>query len=126
MKKHFEKKKPLQDQKDRKSKPGGYKVDPDCCFNWKVARYITLLICKNYCCCCGVQANPNKNIVISVDHIKPKSKYPELATDIRNMQVLCEDCNQGKCNWDMTDWRTEEQNLKAIHYHHFRHRINFS
>lgn len=37
-------------------------------------------------------------IVLHVDHIKPKSKYPELALDKSNLQVLCEDCNKGKSN----------------------------
>jgi len=31
-----------------------------------------------------------------VDHIKPKSKYPDLAYDKTNLQVLCEECNIGK------------------------------
>ena len=43
---------------------------------------------------------------IHVDHIKPRSKYPELELDINNLQVLCEDCNIGKSNIDETDWRT--------------------
>lgn len=42
---------------------------------------------------------------IHVDHIKPKSKYPELALNFLNLQVLCQDCNMGKSNLDETDWR---------------------
>ncbi len=34
--------------------------------------------------------------IIQVDHIKPKSLYPELALDFRNMQVLCIHCNKDK------------------------------
>lgn len=34
--------------------------------------------------------------IIQVDHIKPKSLYPELILDFRNMQVLCYDCNHEK------------------------------
>ena len=44
---------------------------------------------------------------MNVDHIKPRKKYPELALDKSNLQVLCEECNHGKGNWDETDWRPE-------------------
>lgn len=82
-------------------------------FSWNAARYISFLIYGPRCACCG---NDDK---VTVDHIKPKSAYPDLATDIRNLQVLCESCNQGKDNWDLTDWRTEDQKLKAIHVMNF-------
>jgi len=42
---------------------------------------------------------------ICVDHIKPRSKFPELELDYDNMQVLCNDCNMGKSNTDYTDFR---------------------
>jgi 5-methylcytosine-specific restriction endonuclease McrA len=31
-----------------------------------------------------------------IDHIKPLSKYPALATELRNLQLLCGDCNGRK------------------------------
>jgi len=46
-----------------------------------------------------------------IDHIKPRSKYPELTFVFENLQVLCEDCNVGKSNLDETDWRPD---LEAI------------
>lgn len=56
------------------------------------------------CECCG--ASPQKHGVrLNVDHIKPRRFFPELALDETNTQVLCEDCNHGKGNWDQTDWR---------------------
>jgi hypothetical protein len=55
------------------------------------------------CECCG--ASPRDGIVINVDHIKPRRKYPELALEKSNLQVLCDVCNHGKGNWDETDWR---------------------
>lgn len=43
--------------------------------------------------------------VLHVDHIKPKSRYPELAYVFENMQVLCKDCNQRKSNKNCNDYR---------------------
>ena len=44
-------------------------------------------ICAN----CGRKAG--RGVFLHIDHIKPKSKFPELFYDINNLQVLCEDCN---------------------------------
>ena len=55
------------------------------------------------CECCG--RGRNDGIILHVDHIKPRKKYPELALDPKNLQVLCNECNHGKGNWDETDWR---------------------
>ncbi|MBO1271601.1 HNH endonuclease [Shewanella sp. 4t3-1-2LB] len=35
-------------------------------------------------------------IALEVDHILPRSRYPELALDINNLQILCYECNRGK------------------------------
>ncbi len=40
--------------------------------------------------------------------MKPRSKYPELALDPENLQVLCRACNMGKRAWDETDFRPKE------------------
>jgi 5-methylcytosine-specific restriction endonuclease McrA len=56
-------------------------------------------ICR-LCSHTGSADNP-----LQIDHIKPKSKFPELALDPNNMQVLCKDCNYGKNTRDETDWR---------------------
>jgi hypothetical protein len=40
-----------------------------------------------------------------VDHIYPRSLYPDSALDPANLQVLCEDCNLGKRDRYATDWR---------------------
>ena len=39
------------------------------------------------------------------DHIKPRSKYPELALVLDNIQILDRDCNFGKGAHDETNWR---------------------
>lgn len=69
---------------------------------WKILRYQAFEKYGNRCQCCG--ATPADGVKMHVDHIKPKSTHPELALDLNNLQILCEDCNVGKINqWD-TDW----------------------
>jgi len=53
------------------------------------------------CECCGmIDAEP-----FHVDHIYPRSTYPDLALDPDNLQVLCDDCNIGKGTDYTTNWR---------------------
>jgi len=75
-----------------------YQSDP-----WRDVRYRALVLHGAQCQCCG--RTPRHGVVLHVDHIKPRSKYPELELDISNLQVLCEDCNLGKLARDETDWR---------------------
>ena len=42
---------------------------------------------------------------IEVDHIKPRARYPELALDPNNLQVLCKPCNREKGDRYATDYR---------------------
>lgn len=70
--------------------------------SWKKLRYKALARSAGRCECCGATGDKAQ---LHVDHIKPRSKYPELALDITNLQVLCADCNIGKMNQDETDWR---------------------
>jgi len=70
---------------------------------WLSVRYRALVMWGGHCQCCGARAAPDNPL--HVDHIKPRSKFPELALDIDNLQVLCEDCNIGKGTGDKTDWR---------------------
>lgn len=42
---------------------------------------------------------------LHIDHIKPRSKYPELELYLDNLQVLCRKCNFAKSNRDETDYR---------------------
>jgi 5-methylcytosine-specific restriction endonuclease McrA len=66
---------------------------------WLELRYEAILLHGRKCQCCG-SLGP-----LHIDHIKPRSKFPKLALDINNLQVLCRDCNLGKGTWDQTDWR---------------------
>jgi 5-methylcytosine-specific restriction endonuclease McrA len=69
---------------------------------WRELRYQVLVKNGKQCQCCG-----NTKGYLHVDHIKPRSIYPSMELDINNLQVLCEDCNIGKSNRDMTDWRQQ-------------------
>lgn len=70
---------------------------------WGAVRYEALKKSNGCCSCCG--RSPSKHgVVLHVDHIKPKSLYPELAFDVDNLQVLCGECNIGKSNRDEIRW----------------------
>jgi 5-methylcytosine-specific restriction endonuclease McrA len=73
-------------------------------YAWRKLRMEALKKYGSRCQCCG--ATPADGAVMNVDHIKPRKKWPSLALDLNNLQVLCHDCNHGKGNWDKTDWRS--------------------
>lgn len=70
---------------------------------WREVRYQALVLHGAKCQCCG--RSRKDGVVIHVDHIKPRSKFPALALTLTNLQVMCDDCNIGKSNKDDTDWR---------------------
>jgi 5-methylcytosine-specific restriction endonuclease McrA len=70
---------------------------------WRKLRYQVLKHYESTCMCCG--ASREIGAEIHVDHIYPRSLYPERALDFDNMQVLCRDCNLAKSNTDITDFR---------------------
>jgi len=70
---------------------------------WVALRYRALERYGNLCFACG--RGPKSGVIIHVDHIKPRSLHPNLAFDIENLQILCEDCNKGKSNKFQKDWR---------------------
>lgn len=74
---------------------------------WREARYQALAANDGKCELCGHGKHDGK--ILHVDHIKPRSKFPELELRIMNLQVLCEDCNLGKSNKDYSDWREGAQ-----------------
>lgn len=69
---------------------------------WLSLRYKVIERYGRECMSCGSSEN------IQVDHIKPRSKYPDLELDFDNMQILCSDCNMGKSNKSEKDWRKDE------------------
>ncbi len=70
---------------------------------WKQLRQQAFVKYGNRCACCG--RTEKDGIVLHVDHIKPRSLYPELEQDINNLQILCSDCNIGKSNLSEMKWR---------------------
>lgn len=67
---------------------------------WKELRYRVIRTYGRNCAACKSTQGQ-----MHVDHIKPRSKYPELALDFSNLQVLCAVCNVGKSNSYNDDWR---------------------
>lgn len=74
-------------------------------FEWRRVRMLAIKRYGNRCQCCG--ASPQSGATINVDHIKPRKLFPSLALSLDNLQILCHECNHGKGNWDMTDWREQ-------------------
>lgn len=76
---------------------------------WAVLRYRALLEYGKQCMNCGETEGQ-----MHVDHIKPRSKYPELALEFSNLQVLCKPCNLGKGAWDETDFREHAKSSSIL------------
>lgn len=79
-------------------------------WEWKQLRYKVLLKYNRQCMCCGAMP---PNVTLVVDHIKPRSKFPELELKEDNLQVLCNSCNMGKSNKSEMDFRFDED-IKLI------------
>lgn len=78
----------------------GMSSDEFCsCWEWLTLRYEVLRVHGPKCMLCGAWGN-------HVDHIKPRSKHPELELVLENLQILCEQCNVGKSNLYEDDWRS--------------------
>lgn len=68
---------------------------------WMALRAKVFKTYGKQCMKCGSTEN------IEVDHIKPRSKFPELRWDFDNLQVLCRRCNILKWNYHDTDYRED-------------------
>lgn len=91
--------KKIWEQKARIAWDGFYESDI-----WRNMRYEVFRKYGQKCLKCGVAGHKKQ---LHVDHVKPKVRYPELALDIRNLQILCQDCNWEKAAKDETDWRSQ-------------------
>jgi predicted HNH restriction endonuclease len=95
----------LKKKKKPYSKPYG-KGKTDSFYNskeWRELRYRVIKKHGAMCMVCG-RTPYEHDIIIHVDHIKPRSKFPALELDESNLQIMCEDCNVGKSNKDMIRW----------------------
>lgn len=71
-------------------------------YQWRRLRLKVFEKYGNNCACFVPGCN---NPATHVDHIKPRSKFPHLALDINNMQLLCPECNRAKSNDIIADFR---------------------
>lgn len=76
---------------------------------WQRLRFEVLADADGCCVLCG-RSYRDHGVALEVDHIKPRSRFPDLSLDRDNLQVLCFDCNRGKGNRDTTDWRPDADN----------------
>jgi hypothetical protein len=60
--------------------------------DWNEIRLHAFDSYEHKCVLCGATSN------LAVDHIKPRSKHPELALSVENIQILCFSCNSKKGN----------------------------
>ena len=67
---------------------------------WRSLRVEVLAESNRRCLLCG--SSPEHGVTLHVDHIKPRSLFPELALEKNNLQVLCEDCNVGKMTSELS------------------------
>ena len=111
--KHKVKSKKLSKSKKGKKKRKKYTSDYSAFYISKEWRKVRVRVLEKYECKCMMCGRSPKvhGIVIHVDHIKPRSKRPELELDITNLQILCEDCNLGKSNRYETDWRPDDDEI---------------
>lgn len=61
---------------------------------WRELRYATMQRDGFRCMICGRDASDG--VKLQVDHIKPRSMYPDLEKDPANLRTACSDCNQGR------------------------------
>ena len=84
-------------------------------YEWRRVRMEVLVERGARCECCGAVPQKGNDVVLNVDHIKPRRLFPHLALGKTNLQVLCGPCNHGKGNWDQTDWREDQPAKDTMH-----------
>jgi hypothetical protein len=68
---------------------------------WNLLRKQVIKERGRVCAECGCKIKRNDDVTI--DHIKPRSKYPDLALKMDNLRVLCRSCNSRKGNREFED-----------------------
>ena len=79
-------------------------------------RELRVRVLEKYDCKCMMCGRSPKyhNVVLNVDHIKPRRKFPDLALCFDNLQVLCGACNHGKGNKYETDHRPSDEYIEQL------------
>lgn len=88
---------------------------------WKyINKYTSLkkeLPTNGKCPICGLKTFNYQNIYdkdniqnLSIDHIKPKSKYLNYICEPTNLVIICKECNESKSNWGAV----EDEDVKEI------------
>jgi 5-methylcytosine-specific restriction endonuclease McrA len=89
----------LQSMRNRADRIDG-KYEPRAEFNrWRDSKEGKLWKQKKYNeqnGCCAICKRSIKLKGAHIDHIKPISRYPNLALETKNMQIACADCNTSK------------------------------
>lgn len=82
-------------------------------WEWRRLRMEALKRHGHRCQSCGATTEDitiyGAKIRLVVDHILPLGKHWELRLDPENVQVLCDECNMGKGDWDTTDFRPRHE-----------------
>lgn len=86
-----------EERKSRKEKRDFYQS-----WEWKELRFKILTKFTPRCMLCGITSKEAK---ICVDHILPISTHWDLRLNEDNLQVLCDECNKGKSNKSLDDFR---------------------
>lgn len=69
---------------------------------WDLIRRQVIKQKGSICAECGHRIIKNNDI--TVDHIKPRSKYPDSALRLDNLRVLCRSCNSKKGDRDLEEY----------------------
>lgn len=69
---------------------------------WNMLRRQVIKQKGRVCAECGIRIIKNSDV--TVDHIKPRSKYPDLALNLENLRVLCRSCNSLKGNREFEEY----------------------
>jgi 5-methylcytosine-specific restriction endonuclease McrA len=89
--------------KEKKARVISFYMTPE----WRKLR---IKVLRKYGRSC-MKCNDTKKI--HVDHIKPRSLFPELEMDFENLQVLCKVCNEEKSNHHYTDYRSNKKSASS-------------